>query len=103
MIHPALSFGVLNLSLAAQDALLEQVGDHTACFEFASGETHLLDAFTAEILTILKDLNPRGDEASVANHLARQLDQSEAELHKPVATSLAMLKNLGLIEETGAT
>jgi hypothetical protein len=90
------------LPFAVRELLVEHLKNHTACFSYASGQTHLFDPFTAEVLSILTEQAPHGDLATVSQGLAARLDANVAELERPTLDAIEVLLDLGLIEASDA-
>ena len=82
---------------AACSLSLEPLGDYVAVFSPADGETHVLDAFPAEVLALISEqsLSPAQIEATMASRFGGDT----AEWRTPLETSLHHLRDLGLVIE----
>jgi PqqD family protein of HPr-rel-A system len=78
------------------EVLLEDLDDFLACYVAATGETHMLDAFPAEILRRLAS-TPSSRE-QIIRHLATLLGEQSGDWIPKIDGILAELKQLQLID-----
>lgn len=93
------------MSYRAPKVAIEALDQYSACFSFRSGQTHLLDAFTAELLSLLSSAPERDGlpAAEVTESLALTMQVPAAELLPRIEQALQSLLNLGLIEASDAS
>jgi PqqD family protein of HPr-rel-A system len=76
--------------------LLEEIDGFLACYVVVTGETHILDAFPAEILRLLASA-PQS-RVQISEHLATQLGENSGSWVAKIDDTLTELQRLQLVD-----
>ena len=76
--------------------LLEDLDDYLACYVSATGETHILDAFPAEIVRLVASAARSREQ--IIEHLAAFLGESPGEWILKIDGILTELRQLQLVD-----
>jgi PqqD family protein of HPr-rel-A system len=76
--------------------LIEEIEGFLACYVMSTGQTHILDAFPAEIMRVL--FSEPKSTAQIREHLAVQMDDAGDSWVAKVEEVLAELQTLRMVE-----
>lgn len=82
--------------------IIEALDNYSACFGVRSGQSHLLDALTAELLAILDKAHAAMPADDLTAALSVLMDVPAADLEGRTSEAIESLLSLGLIEQSNA-
>jgi PqqD family protein of HPr-rel-A system len=83
--------------VSALQLVTQPVGAGLACYSCPSGETHILDAFPAEIFRQLPERSPGVSAEAVAESIAGEFDEATAAWRGRVESALEQMARLALV------
>ena len=81
----------------APHLVTQPIGTGLACYACASGETHILDAFPAEVFRQLPERSPGLPVEVVAESIAREFDEATDAWRGRVESALEQMARLALV------
>ena len=76
--------------------LLEEIDDFLACYSMLTGDTHIFDAFPAEIVKMLASAPASAEKIRL--HLAQQMGEETGDWVAAIDDTLRQLEHLQLVE-----
>ena len=76
--------------------LLEEIDDFLACYSKLTGDTHIFDAFPAEIVKMLVSAPASSDQ--IRTHLAQHMGEKTGDWVDAIDDILRQLEHLQLVE-----
>ena len=80
----------------ASQVLLEEIDGFLACYSKLTGDTHIFDAFPAEIVKMLASAPASGEQIRI--HMAEKMGEKSGDWVDAIDDSLRQLKQLELVE-----
>ena len=76
--------------------LLEEIDDFLACYSKLTGDTHIFDAFPAEIVKMLASAPASGEQIRI--HMAQKMGEKSGDRVDTINDTLRQLEYLQLVE-----